>query len=194
MLSLHRTLCLGYIAQRPMCMVLIVASIALGVAMLVATRCLDDSLHQAAKGAINPFATLADLLVSNGQTGVPADLADRLRDWHLAGLRDVQPLVMGRAALVELDDQAIRLIGVNWSPQTVAQDAKACADKNAWGLKITPFSDQEVAIFCAMAGTASSAASTRSSSARTLPRSSRRRRPARTISGCGAGRRTSRTW
>ena len=147
MLSLHRTLCLGYIAQRPTRMVLIVASIALGVATLVATRCLDDSLHQAAKGALNPFATLADLLVSNGQTGVPADLAVRLRDAHLDGLGDVQPLVMGRAALVELDDQAIRLIGVNWSPQTIAQDAKAAPDKNAWGLQITPFTDQESAIF-----------------------------------------------
>ena len=78
-------------------MALVVISIALGVGTLVATRCLDDSLHQAAQGAVNPFATLADLLVVNGQTGVPADLADRLKEAQLPGLGDVQPLVMGRA-------------------------------------------------------------------------------------------------
>ncbi|HVS34458.1 MAG TPA: ABC transporter permease, partial [Gemmataceae bacterium] len=141
MLSLHRTLTFGYLAQRPTRMVLIVVSIALGVATLVATRCLDDSLHQAARGAINPFATLADLLISNGQTGVPADLAERLQKKNLPGLADVQPLVMGRAALVELDDQSIRLIGVNWTPQNMAEDAKGAPEANAWGLKITPHSD-----------------------------------------------------
>ena len=128
-------------------MVLIVASIALGVAMLVATRCLNDSLHQAAKGAINPFATLADLLVSNGQTGVPADLADRLRD--CASRRPA------RRAAARHGPRRPRRIGRSGDPphrrQLVAANRRpgrqGRADKNAWGLKITPFPDQESAIF-----------------------------------------------
>ena len=145
MLSLQRTLSVGYLAQHPTRMVLIVVSIALGVATLVATRCLDDSLHQAAKGAINPFATLADLLVSNGQTGVPADLADRLKDAHLAGLGDVQPLVMGRAVLVELDDQSVRLLGVNWSPDLLPKQGETPSKDNPWGLEIQAASLDEQA-------------------------------------------------
>ncbi len=177
MLALQRTVSLGYVTRRPTRAVLIVVIIALGVTMLVATRCLDDSLHQAAKGAINPFATLADLLVSNGQTGVPADLAERLRAKNLPGLADVQPLVMGRAFLVELDDvpglstrtvgllasplgqgpalatstliatgselddQSVRLIGVKWSPDKIAKNPKDAPEANAWGLQITPFSE-----------------------------------------------------
>ncbi len=144
MLALQRTLSLGYIAQRPTRMMLIVVSIALGVATLVATRCLDDSLHQAAKGAVNPFATLADLLVSNGQTGVPADVADRLDDAHLPGLGDVQPLVMGRAALVELGDQSVRLLGVQWSPKRLEQDGKILPENNPWGLGITKPTSEEL--------------------------------------------------
>ena len=138
MLSLQRTLSLGYLAQHPTRMVLVVVSIALGVATLVATRSLDDSLHQAAKGAVNPFATLADLLVANGQTGVPADLADRLKDAQLPGLADAQPLVMGRAALVELDDQSVRLLGIQLFADESPTPNKALAGDNPWGLQFSP--------------------------------------------------------
>ena len=88
MLSLQRTLSLGYLAQHPTRVVLVVVSIALGVGTLVATRSLDDILHKAAEKAVNPFATFADILVVNGATGVPADLADRLNDAHLPGLAE----------------------------------------------------------------------------------------------------------
>ena len=126
MLSLQRTLSLGYLVQRPTRMVLIVVSIALGVATLVATRCLDDSLHQAAKGAVNPFATLADLLVV--QRRRPASpptspTASRPPTWPVSA--DVEPLVMGRAALIDLNDQSVRLLGVKlFRRERSAPDAK----------------------------------------------------------------------
>jgi putative ABC transport system permease protein len=145
MFSLQRTLSIGYLAQHPERLVLIIVSIALGVATLVATRCLDESLHQAAKGAINPFATLADLLVANGQTGVPAALADRLKAAELPGLGDVQPLVMGRAVLVDLDDQSVRLLGIQLFPDETADPYKALAGDNPWGLQYSR-TDQVAAV------------------------------------------------
>jgi putative ABC transport system permease protein len=138
MLSLQRTLSVGYLAQHPTRMALVVISIALGVGTLVATRALDDSLHQAAKGAVNPFARLADLLVVNGQTGVPADLADRLKEAKLPGLGDVQPLVMGRAVLIDLDDQSVRLLGIQLFADESLTPGKALAGDNPWGLQFSP--------------------------------------------------------
>src|SRR5437764_15286720 len=137
MLSLQRTLSLGYLGQHPQRLVLVVASIALGVAVLVATRSLDDSLHQAAKGAINPFTTFADLLVANGQTGVPADLADRLKEARLPGLADAQPLVMGRAALVELKDQSVRLIGIQLFHDEAGSPEESLRGDNPWALEFS---------------------------------------------------------
>ncbi len=43
---------------------------------------------------------------------------------------------MGRAALIDLDDQSVRLLGVNWSPKQLAPDAKEAPENNPWGLQI----------------------------------------------------------
>jgi hypothetical protein len=79
MLSLHRTLSLGYLRQHPTRAVLVVLSIALGIAILVATQALNRGLADAAHDSVNPLAGLADLLVYNAQPGVEARLADELR-------------------------------------------------------------------------------------------------------------------
>src|SRR5205823_1101390 len=99
MLSLHRTLSLRYLRQRSTRALLIVASIALGVATLVATRTLSNSMRQAAKQSINPLAGTADLIISNGETGVPRSLVETLQEAHIAGLRTVTPIVLTRAAV-----------------------------------------------------------------------------------------------
>src|SRR5258708_24556041 len=145
MFPVQRTLSLGYLAQHPTRMVLAVLSIALGVATLVATRSLDDSLHQAAKGAINPFATLADMLIANGQTGVPADMADRLNDAHLPGLADAQPLVMGRSALAEMKDQSVRLIGIHLFSEESPTPQTTLTGDNPWGLQYSA-TDEPLAV------------------------------------------------
>ncbi len=138
MLSLQRTLSVGYLAQHPTRVALVVVSIALGVGTLVATRALDDVLHQAAEKAVNPFAVFADILVVNGATGVPADVADRLKEAHLPGLTDARPLVMGRASLVDLDGQTVRLLGIQLFPDEAQSPAKALAGDNPWGLEYAP--------------------------------------------------------
>src|SRR6516162_9453714 len=66
MLSLQRTLSLGYLGRHWTRTALVVASIALGVAALVATRSLNQCLGKAAQAATNPLSNLADLLVVNG--------------------------------------------------------------------------------------------------------------------------------
>lgn len=132
MLSLHRTLSLRYLRQRSTRTLLIVASIALGVATLVATRTLSQSMHQAAKQSLNPLAGTADLIVSNGETGVPRGLADKLSQAHIAGLRAITPIVLTRAAVPELDGRWVWLLGVP-VPREVAQ----ATDDNALGIEAT---------------------------------------------------------
>jgi putative ABC transport system permease protein len=103
MFALHRSLSVGYLRQHPTRAVLIVLSIALGVATLVATRMLNQSVNQSAKESINPLARIADLMVVNAQTGVPRDLARQLKQAHIPGLLDAQPVVLGRVTLPNLD-------------------------------------------------------------------------------------------
>ena len=130
MLSLHRTLSLRYLRQRSTRALLIVASIALGVATLVATRTLSNSMRQAAKQSINPLAGTADLIISNGETGVPRSLAETLSDARIPGLRTVTPIVLTRAAVRELDGRSVWLLGV---PRDVAQ----ATEDNVLGIEAT---------------------------------------------------------
>src|SRR5436309_16062973 len=78
MLSLYRTLSLRYLSRRWFRALLIVASIALGVATLVATRALNDTMSRAALNAANPMAGIVDLVVTRGDLGVSADLAKEI--------------------------------------------------------------------------------------------------------------------
>jgi putative ABC transport system permease protein len=133
MLSLQRTLTLGYVAQHPTRMALVVASIALGVATLVATRTLNAGLNQAAKSSINPFAAMADLMVSNGQTGVPRDLAEKLNEAQIPGLASVRPLIVGRAVLCDLPARSVMVLGVNAN----GSDDGLAEDNNPWGLHVS---------------------------------------------------------
>src|SRR5260370_32685691 len=79
MLSLYRTLSLRYLRRRWSRATLIVISIALGVAILVATQMLKQTMVQAGQAAANPLAGTYDLGVSNSDFGVPCELAQRLR-------------------------------------------------------------------------------------------------------------------
>ncbi len=145
--DLQRTITLGYVRQRWSRAVLIVVSIALGVSILVATRILNQNLGKAAEGAISPLSGLADLLVLNGQSGIPVSVVDRLRDAQYAEqtdaaatvglvalpgcggpllgasylavehpavpeLRDVQPMIIGRVAIPELDNRSVLMFGL----------------------------------------------------------------------------------
>ena len=79
MLSLYRTLSTRYLRQRWTRALLIVASIALGVATLVATFSLNETMNKAIRVTANPLAGGADLTVSKGgETLIDCSLADLL--------------------------------------------------------------------------------------------------------------------
>jgi putative ABC transport system permease protein len=133
MFSLQRTLSLGYLGQHPTRALLVVVSIALGVAMLLATQALNRGLSGAAEGATNPLAGFADLLVVNGQAGVPASLAGELRAARIEGVKEAHPAVMQRVAIVEMANRSVWLFGLE-VPKGAG--GKGLSD-NAWGAKVT---------------------------------------------------------
>ena len=65
LLTLLWTLSTGYIRKHQMRSALIVLSIALGVATLVATQALNKGLKTSVQEGVNPLANLADLLVGD---------------------------------------------------------------------------------------------------------------------------------
>ncbi len=127
MLSLYRTLSLRYLRQRWARAALVVASIALGVATLVATRALNQSMTEAVRGSTAPLAGVADLHVINGESGVRQSLAADLA--KIEGVRDVEPVVVGRVRLPDLENQRqALLLGLVWKADS--------ARHNPWGVKI----------------------------------------------------------
>ena len=126
MLSLYRTLSLRYLQERWFRALLVVASIILGVATLVATRALNESMWNATRMAATPLA-VADLFVSNGDSGVPSGLAGHLA--RVPGVRAAEPLVLGRVRLPDLGDHRhAQLVGIVWRPDVV--------ENNSWGVTI----------------------------------------------------------
>lgn len=128
MLAFHRTLSFRYVRQRWSRALLVIASIALGVATLVATQALSDGMTRAAQGAVNPMAGTADLLVANSDRGVQLAVADDLRGANIPGLADIRPLVISRATLPDLGERPVVLLGVAFDP------ARATGD-NPWGVE-----------------------------------------------------------
>jgi putative ABC transport system permease protein len=117
MLTLHRSLSVGYLRLHPTRAVLIVLSIALGVATLVATRMLNQSINRDAPEAVNPMAKLADFAIMNAQTGVPGALATEIEKAHIPGVRATEPIVLGRITLPQLDKngRSVWLFGLDWT-------------------------------------------------------------------------------
>jgi putative ABC transport system permease protein len=116
MLDLTQTLTFRYLGQRQMRALLIVLSIALGVGALVATRTLNETLGQVASSAGTPFVDPRDLVVVNGQAGLPASLAKKLEAEGIPGLRRAWPFAVGRAAVPELKGYGALLLGVPFEP------------------------------------------------------------------------------
>ena len=125
MLALHRSLSVGYLRLHPTRAVLIVLSIALGVATLVATRMLNQSINQEAPEAVNPMAKLADFAIMNAQTGVPRALAEEIRKAQIPGVAEAEPIVLGRITLPQLDKhgRSVWLFGLDWASRA-RPDAK----------------------------------------------------------------------
>jgi putative ABC transport system permease protein len=111
MLSVYQTLSVRYLSRRWFRALLIVASIALGVATLVATQALNDTMVKASLARINPMPGVADFVVSYSQAGVSSDLAKSLRE--VDGVQDAWPRIFDNVRIPELDNRTVLVIGID---------------------------------------------------------------------------------
>src|SRR5947207_12780216 len=94
MLSLYRTVSFRYFMLRRSRALLVIISILLGVALLVATRVLIQSMLSASNENLNPFSRAADLIIMNGETGVSGQLVGEIEQAKIPGVAQVEPLVV----------------------------------------------------------------------------------------------------
>src|SRR5580692_553534 len=76
---LARALCFSYWRRHRVRAVLVLASLALGVAAWSATRSLSRGAHEAGRQAVAPLGGQADLCISNDDSGIPWGWADQFR-------------------------------------------------------------------------------------------------------------------
>ncbi|HSQ54791.1 MAG TPA: ABC transporter permease, partial [Gemmata sp.] len=120
-MSVYRLLSLRYLLQRWDRALLIVASIALGVATLVSARILNQCIEFAAQDTTTPGGQ-AELYVTNGEAGVLRSLAEELREARIPGIKSVQPLVYDRVTLPDLDGRVAVLLGAEVNTQLLEKD------------------------------------------------------------------------
>src|SRR5262245_10517403 len=111
MLSVYRTLSVRYLSRRWFRAVLIVCSIALGVATLVATRALNETMTKAGLATVNPLAGVADLVVNNGEANVSIELAERLR--RVPGVQSANPRIFRTVKLPDYEFRSVQVIGLD---------------------------------------------------------------------------------
>jgi putative ABC transport system permease protein len=101
MFPVFRSLSLRYLRLRSGRALLVVASIALGVATLVSTRILNQVLEHAAHDTMTPIPT-ADLYVTNSEIGVQRELAAEIRAARIPGVEVVVPMIFEQVTLPEI--------------------------------------------------------------------------------------------
>ncbi len=112
MLSLYRTLSLRYLSRRWFRAILIVASIMLGVATLVATQALAETMSKATLATGNPMAGKLDLVITNGELPVDHALARELA--AVSSIKTVVPRIFGHAKIL-IDDKKkqVLIVGID---------------------------------------------------------------------------------
>src|SRR4051812_13103918 len=113
MFSLYRTLSLRYLSRRWFRAALVVASIMLGVATLVATQALSETMSKATLAAGNPMAGTIDLIVvASGESHFDRKLAKEIE--KVAGVKSVQPRVFGQAKrIVGNEKRPVMIMGID---------------------------------------------------------------------------------
>jgi putative ABC transport system permease protein len=128
MLALYRTLSLRYLRQRWTRAILIVASIALGVATLVATGTLSDTMNKAVRASANPLAGDADLMVSNRDGYLDGKVADVLS--RIKGVRTVRPLILKKVTILPRNGGKGRTVLL------AGAEVLNSLGENPWGIKL----------------------------------------------------------
>lgn len=134
MLSVYRTLSVRYLSRRWFRAVLIVASIALGVATLVATRSLNETMTQAGLAVVNPIAGVADLIVSYGDVPVSRNLVRELA--RVPGVQAVRPRIFENVKLPDLGNRTVLIMGID-----VVEELKA-EKKGALDVTLSPGTEE----------------------------------------------------
>src|SRR5207247_4102950 len=98
MFSLYRTLSLRYLSRRWFRAALVVASIMLGVATLVATQALSETMSKATVAAGNPMAGTIDLIITNGEAPISRDLVKALQ--NVKGVKEVNAKIFDQMKLI----------------------------------------------------------------------------------------------
>jgi putative ABC transport system permease protein len=112
MIALYRTLSFRYFSRRWFRALLITLSIALGVATLVATRTLNDTMGNAIVASNNPLAGIVDFIVTSGELTISRDLAKEIA--AVPGVGSARAWVWSNAKLKVGDDRpTVLVIGVD---------------------------------------------------------------------------------
>lgn len=101
MFPVFRSVSLRYLRLRWERAVLVVFSIALGVATLVSTRILNRCLEASAHDTQSPIL-MADLYASNGEVGVRRELVKEFKDANLPGVEAVVPMIFEQVRLADI--------------------------------------------------------------------------------------------
>ncbi|MCS7022113.1 MAG: ABC transporter permease [Gemmataceae bacterium] len=131
--TVYRLLSLRYLQVHWERGLLIVASIALGVATLISARILNQCIEAAAQDTTTPVDAAA-LYVSNGEAGVMRRLVSEIRAARIPGLKAVEPLIYERVTLPDLENRSAVLLGAEVSSQMLSRD-------NPLKVQVTPLAD-----------------------------------------------------
>ncbi|HZZ79658.1 MAG TPA: FtsX-like permease family protein [Gemmataceae bacterium] len=117
MFALYRTLSLRYLSRRWFRAALVVASIMLGVAILVATQALNETMAKATLASSNPIAGTIDLIVTNGDFPIDRSLTKEIE--KVKGVKEVQAKIFDQAKIVLLDKKIpVMVMGFDLKSQT----------------------------------------------------------------------------
>src|SRR5436189_4667177 len=111
MFSVYTTLSLRYLRRRWFYALMIVASIASGVSLLVATRAINQTMNRAAQSAATPMSGAVDLILSNGETPVDQKLADEIR--NVPGVATAWPRIFENVELPTHRNQPVLMVGID---------------------------------------------------------------------------------
>ncbi|MEZ6140333.1 MAG: FtsX-like permease family protein [Zavarzinella sp.] len=120
MFQLFRAISWRYLRRRWERTLLVIFSIALGVATLVSAQMLNRYIEIAAFDSTIP-ADSADLYISNGEAGVDWSILETIRANQPQGLRKAAPIIFERVALPELDGRPGILLGIEFDAAQVNQ-------------------------------------------------------------------------
>jgi ABC-type lipoprotein release transport system permease subunit len=125
MFSLYRTLSLRYLSRRWFRAALVVASIMLGVATLVATQALSETMSKATLAAGNPMAGTIDLIVvASGESHFERKIAKEIE--KVPGVKSVQPRIFGQAKrLVGDEKRPVMIMGIDLTSNNQTPDELA---------------------------------------------------------------------